>query len=380
MPNSRQICPRCVMDTSAPNIEIFEDGCNYCKEYDDRISELPFQQANNEEVLAELLNRIRSRGKGKKYDCVIGLSGGVDSTYLAWLVKNKYNLNPIAVHMDNGWNDELAVHNIEKTVRKLDLDLVTEVLTWKEFSSIQKAFLKASVADCEIPTDHAIYATLYKVARRFNVPTIIVGSNLVTERIMPLEWSRGHRDWKYISGIINKFSAVKPKSYPHTPFLRYLWNTRYSAVDRVPILSYINFDKTKAESLIKSELSWVAYGAKHYESLYTKFFQGYWLPTKFGYDKRRAHCSNLICAKQLTREQALKLLSEPAIGDAECEDLIEYVTEKFELSKDELLKWHAKKNMSFTDYPSTYNCTTYFIARAIYRYTLKPMLSAFGKI
>lgn len=377
--NAKHICKRCVMDDSALDFFLTASGCNYCDSYYQYQKNLPVNQGDASLLLDKKISEIRNKSQNLKYNCVIGLSGGVDSTYLAWLVKKQFGLRPLAVHVDNGWNDELAVHNIEKIVKTLSLDLITEVLDWKTFSSIQRAFLKASVPDCEIPTDHAIYSSLYKIARKMNIPTIIVGSNPSTEYIMPLVWSQGHRDWKYISSIAQNFENINTSKIPHTGFLKRLYNVKFSNISREQLFHYLQFDKKVAEECIKHEFNWEPYQYKHYESVYTKFFQGYWLPKKFGFDKRKAHLSNLICANQITRKEAIDILSEPAISPQDEIELINYICEKLDLNRKEFDELLENPNKSFYHYPSTYNCQTYFFIRHVYRYTVKPVLNFFGQ-
>jgi N-acetyl sugar amidotransferase len=366
------------MDSSAPDIVIEDDGCSYCKAYDRDVPLLPKFQPDASQRLDALIETIRKRGKGHRYDCVIGLSGGVDSSYVAYLCVKQFGLRTLAVHMDNGWNDELAVHNIEKIVRKLGLDLVTEVLDWKEFRALQLAFLKASTPDCEIPTDHAIISTLPRVARRLNVPTICFGTNRVTEYIMPPAWSQGHADWKYIKTVARRFSNRPLRSFPHTNLPTLLWQKWGSSVRPVDLLSYIHFDKVEVEKFICREFGWRPYGGKHYESIYTRFFQGYLLPAKFGYDKRRAHLSNLIVAGQLTRDAALRILQSPPLYEDEAAELLDYVADKFDISPEQLRDIIAQPPRRFEDYPSRYNCIEYRAVRMVYRCTLKPVLSALG--
>ena len=362
------------MDTTDPDIIIDNEGCSYCKRYHQIIPKLPKFQGNSHTILNRLVTDIKTAGKDKEYDCLIGVSGGVDSSYVAYYVKEVLKLRPLALHLDNGWNDELAVHNIEKILRKLNIDLWTEVLDWNEFKSLQMAFLKASVPDCEIPTDHAIVAALYNTAKKFNINYILVGNNLVTESIMPHAWSRGHSDWKYISSINKACGTDKLRSFPHYNFLTLWWRNKFSAIKKERILSYIDFDKSKASELLQKEFGWQPYLGKHYESVYTKFYQAYWLPEKFGYDKRKGHLSALICAGQVSREQALAELAKPALAANDVANMKEYVADKFEISVVELDAIFKQENRSFYDYPSHYHCWQYSFVRSVYRKILKPIV------
>lgn len=368
-------CPICVMDISDPDIAIGNDGCTYCKRYKQRIPQLPKFQDNAQEHLHRLVSKIKRAGLNKPYDCLIGVSGGVDSSYVAYYVKEVLQLRPLAVHLDNGWNDELAVHNIEKILGALKLDLWTEVIDWDEFRSLQMAFLKASVPDCDIPTDHAIVETLYKTAKKFGIKYILVGNNLVTESIMPHAWSRGHADWKYISSINKAHGIKKLTTFPHFGFFKNLYRSNLSSIKKERILSYIEFNKNTAAKLLEDKFNWQPYSGKHHESIFTKFYQAYWLLDKFGYDKRKGHLSALICAGQVTREEALKELSISPLSESDRESIKEYVADKFEITVDELDDIFERKNKSFFDYPSHYHCWQYYFLRSLYRKTLKSLLS-----
>lgn len=375
MSNQYQQCKYCVMDTTDPDIFFTDSGCMYCDRYKRLIPTLPKFQKNAKDLLQDLVSKIKSAGKNKQYDCLIGVSGGVDSSYVAYYVKEILGLRPLALHMDNGWNDELAVHNIEKILRKLDIDLWTEVLDWEEFKSLQLAFLHAGVPDCEIPTDHAILATLHNTAKKFDIKYILVGNNLVTESIMPHAWSQGHSDWMYISDINAKHGTNKIKSFPHITYLQNWWRSKFSSIKKERILSYIDFDKQEASELLQEKFAWQPYSGKHHESLYTKFYQAYWLPKKFGFDKRKGHLSALICAGQITRNLALTQLSIPSIDENESKMLKEFVAEKLDLPLCNLDAMLELPNRNFYQYSSYQNCWQYFFVRKLYRLTLKPILN-----
>lgn len=349
-----RICTRCVMDNSAdPNIHFDEEGvCNYCRTYDQVIAQYVKKGEAGRRELEQIVETIRREGQGKPYDCVIGLSGGVDSTYVAYLVK-ELGLRPIAVHLDNGWNTEIAVANIERCVTALGIDLITEVLEWDEFRDLQLAFLRSGTPDLEIPTDHAINATLYRTCLKYGVRFIINGSNFATEQMVPPTWSHGHGDWKYIRSIHQQFGTRPLKTYPHfTHFDLYYRFPKIKKLQSVLLLNYVEYDKFAAIELMKEKLGWVSYGGKHHESVYTRFYQGYILPTKFGADKRRPHLSCLINDGRISRDQALAELQQPALA----EDIIAtdrvFVTKKLMISEqefDDLMKAPPK---SFWDYPS----------------------------
>lgn len=333
-PQYRQ-CTITVMDNIAdPDIVFDENGvCNYYHDY--KVAEqhvLTGETGQNK--LLQLANKIKARGTGKKYDCLIGLSGGVDSTYVAYLVK-QLGLRPLAVHLDNGWNSELAVRNIENIITKLDIDLFTLVINWKEFKDIQLSYLKASVVDIEVVTDHAIFATMYKLAKQNSIGYIISGTNIVTEHIMPSGWLYKKMDFANLKDIHSHYGSVKLTTYPTFNFKKYVYYSALLRLSPISILNYVPYQKQEIKRFIMKELNWQDYGGKHYESLFTKFYQAYILPVKFKIDKRKAHLSTLICSGQITREKALQELELPLYKPEELNQDKEYVLKKLGLSNDE---------------------------------------------
>ena len=306
--------------------------------------------AEGRRYLAELVERIKREGRGRPYDCIIGVSGGVDSTYVAYIAK-QYDLRPLAVHMDNGWDSELAVKNIEETLKRLGIDLYTNVLDWEEFKDLQVAFLKASTPDSEIPSDHAIWAVLGDMAEKVKVRYMLSGFNVRTETHLPRAWSQGHFDWKYIYSVHKQFGKRKLKTFPHQSFFTYY--RRLLTLRRVDILNYLDYNKQEAMKILERELGWRYYGGKHYESIYTRFYQGYILPAKFGYDKRRSHLSSLICSGEITRETALQDLQNPAYAPSVQEEDREYVAKKLGLSDAEFDAIMRLPRKNFLDYPSS---------------------------
>ena len=250
-------CKQCVMDSIGnPEIVLDEHGiCNYCHEYREKEKIRLLKSPERENALKDLVARIKKSGEGKPYDCLIGVSGGVDSTFTANYVK-KLGLRPLAVHFDNGWNSELAVHNIQKVLEKLDIDLYTYVVNWNEFKDLQMSFLKASTPDGEIPTDHAILATLFQVAGKHNIKFIMSGNNFKTEGVMPRLWAYGHIDWEYIKGIHEKFGTKKLKTFPHFTLTKFLWYTLVKRVKMISILNYMDYDKDEAMRVLLEELNW----------------------------------------------------------------------------------------------------------------------------
>jgi N-acetyl sugar amidotransferase len=354
MAKKYQLCSRCVMDTSVSDILFDANGvCNYCSSAFNRIQKELFVGAEHQGKLAELIEQIKREGKGKPYDCIIGLSGGVDSSYVAYLTKRKFGLRPLAVHLDNGWNSELSVKNIEQLITKLDIDLYTHVIDWNEFRSVQKAFLTSSIANCEIPTDHAIVALLYRMAAKHRTRFIITGGNIATESIMPDIWMEDAKDLKLLKIINKTYGGGKIKTLPTMSYMQLAWNILIRKIRYVGILNYLDFDKNKAISILETELGWKRYEAKHFESIYTRFFQGYLLPTKFGIDKRRAHLASLIVSGQLSRDEALKSLLLPPLEPSVAAKDVEYVLSKLEITNDDFKNILATPIKYGRDYSNT---------------------------
>ncbi len=349
-----KICSRCVMDSTASEIVFDENGvCNFCHHYDSHLVHEVFSNKDGEERIHKLIAEIKERGKNRQYDCLIGISGGVDSSYVAYLVKKKFGLRVFAVHLDNGWNSELAVANVEQILKRLDIDLYTYVLDWKEFRDIQISFLKSGISNIEIPTDHAIWALLIKTAAKMKIPYIIAGNNVVTESIMPESWLYGSKDSKLIKAIHNKFGKVKMKTYPRLTTLDYVQYLLLRGIRWVPILNYIPYVKSDAKKLLIDELGWRDYGGKHYESIFTRFFHAYYLPNKFGYDLRKSYLSALICSGQISRNEALEELKNPPAKEEMLVNDKEYVMKKLGLSSEEFSTIMTAPNKTFKDYPNT---------------------------
>lgn len=364
-----QICARCVMDTSDADIVFDGNGvCNHCHKHDEEVKNKVLAGPLGEEKLKAIVESIKQKQKNNKYDCVIGVSGGVDSTYVAYKVK-ELGLRPLAVHLDNGWDSELAIKNIENICRKLEIDLHTVVLDWNEFRDLQIAFLKASTPDSEIPSDHAIVVSMLQTAKMISVDYILTGYNVRTETHLPAEWSQGHFDWGYIKNIHKQFGKVKLKTFPHLGLIDFI----FPPYDKkfINILNYIDYSKKEAMPILEKEIGWKYYGGKHYESIYTRWFQGYWLPKKFGYDKRRSHLSSLICAGEITRDGALEDLKQTTYSsELQIEDTA-YVLKKFDLTKeqlDEILNAPKKSYWDYEPYGRIYRTKLYRFLRKIYRF------------
>jgi N-acetyl sugar amidotransferase len=344
------------MDTVADtDVRFGADGlCHHCERYDRLLPSRVLTGDAGRRALDALVAQIKRDGKGREYDCIIGVSGGVDSTYVAYLVK-QHGLRALAVHLDNGWNSELAVKNIERVLNRLGIDLYTHVLDWEEFRDLQIAFLKASTPDGEIPTDHAIVTLLWREAVRRGIRYIVSGMNFATESISVPNWSYGHTDWRYIKDLHRRFGTVPLKSFPHVT-LAYLvlYLNLIRRVRTVSILNYLDYDKEQTMAFLQKDLGWEYYGGKHHESIYTRFYQGYVLPKKFGIDKRYGHLSDLIRAGQLTRAQALEEIRQPPYPeDVQAQD-VQYVCKKFSFTPEQFSAIMKAPIRSYRDYKNSF--------------------------
>jgi N-acetyl sugar amidotransferase len=331
-------CSNCVLNTlDDPNISFDDNGvCVYCNDYIAKIKSLGDQKFIDK-YLREKINEIKLFGKNKKYDCLLGISGGVDSSYMA-LLANEYGLRPLVIHLDNGWNTDIAVSNIKKICQKYNFELYTYVIDWVEFANLQKAYLRAGVVDIEILTDHAIYAILYKLAHKFKIKYVLSGFNYETEAIMPKGWTYSKRDFLNIKNIVEAHGdGVKFNTYPYINFWRALYYFWILKLETFEILNYVNYDKNEAKKRLINDLDWQDYGGKHHESDFTKFYQTYILPIKFGIDKRRAHLSNQICAGKIDKNTSVKILQSKPFGET-IEQEKDYILKKLRLSEVEFKK------------------------------------------
>jgi N-acetyl sugar amidotransferase len=347
-----QVCTQCVMDTTDVEIKFDDNGvCNHCHDYYNLFLKNPKSQEQKDKELKTYVTQIKKDGANKEYDCIAGISGGVDSTYVLHLLK-QHGLRPLVVHLDNGWNSEMATKNIENAVSTLGLDLYTRVLDWREFKELQVAYLRASVLDLEALSDHAIVSTLFQMANKYGIKHIIGGTNHVTEAILPQTWNyrAKNSDAVNLKDINNKFRKKPIKDFPIQNIYRWLFNIGIKKIKWFSILDYVVYDKAEAKRLITEQLGWRDYGGKHYESVITRFYQGYILPSKFNIDKRKAHLSTLINSGQITREYALaELQKEIMPADILRQDL-EYVPKKLGLSTQEfehIMKQVPKKHSDY---------------------------------
>jgi putative aminotransferase len=349
-----QICTRCIMDTSDPNI-IFDDSglCDYCVNFETVMKPAWFADKANSSKLDKMADEIRAAGKSKDFDCIIGLSGGLDSSYVAHVVTKVMGLRPLLLHVDAGWNTDQAVGNIEKLVDGLSIDLYTEVVDWEEMKDLQLAFFKAQIPDQDLPQDAAFFSGLYKFARRYGVKHIITGANHQTECCRePEEWG-GYPgiDTILFKDIVKKFGTRPLNRFPLVDILRYKLYYRYVLGMKVyKPLDLINYTKKQAEDTLQTLYGWQRFQHKHHESRFTRFYEDYWMPRKFGYHKRRAHFSSLIMTGEMTREAALDRLSRPELNEHFLSQEFDYVASKLGIATAELQAIFDGPNKTYRDY------------------------------
>jgi N-acetyl sugar amidotransferase len=342
------------MDTTDPNIVFNERGwCDYCNNFESTVLPNWHTDGQGERALKLLADRIREEGKGKDFDCIIGLSGGLDSSYVAYVVKEKMGLRPLLFHVDAGWNTDQAVSNIEKLVDGLGLDLYTEVINWEEMKDLQIAFLRSGIPDQDLPQDAAFFSSLYKFARQYKIKHIITGSNFSTECCRePEEWG-GYLgiDTLLFKDIHSRFGTRPLKTFPLKDILTYkLYYQKVLGMKVHHPLNLVPFVKKDAEDELEHLFGWQRFQHKHHESRFTRFYEDYWLPRKFGFEKRRAHFSSLILTGQMTREQALERISQPEMNKHFLQQEFEYVANKLDLTVDELQAIFDGENKTYRCY------------------------------
>jgi N-acetyl sugar amidotransferase len=346
------------MDTTDPDIRFDENGvCDHCHDYDKNVRPKWHVDEKGKRELSKIVKRIKSSGKGKEFDCLLGISGGVDSSYMLHVVVKEFGLRPLVFHVDGGWNSELAVHNINVMIDKLGLDLYTEVINWEEMKDFQLAFFKSGVPHLDIPQDHAFVATLYHFAEKYKIKYILNGGNFSTECVQyPMLWFYYGTDMSHINDIRRQFGTSEMKTYPFSSVFRHKIYLKYFKGVRVEKpLNYIPFIKSEAMATLEKEYGWKPYPQKHFESRFTKFYEGYWLPARFGFDTRKVQFSSLILTGQMTREEALERLSKPAYDPTKIEDEFNYIATKLGITVDELQKYFSMPKRFYWDYKNQRN-------------------------
>lgn len=348
-----QCCTRCVMDTTDPQISFDVDGiCNHCHEFDERARSEWFPNEEGRRRWEGMVRQIKANGEKQEYDCILGLSGGVDSSYLALKI-HEWGLRPLVMHVDAGWNSELAVANIEAIVKHCDYDLHTHVVDWEDMRDLQLAYLRAAVANQDVPQDHIFFASLYHFATDHHIRYILSGGNLATEGIFPSAWHGSAMDAINLRAIHARYGERKLVNYKTISFFDcYLWYPFIKKMRTVRPLNYMPYDKAAALMELEQTVGYKPYPRKHGESLFTKLFQNYYLPKKFGMDKRRPHLSSLIVSGQMMRSEALEKLAEPLYGPAELEIDIDYFCKKLRISRQEFDELMDAPVHHYTDYPN----------------------------
>lgn len=356
--NLIQVCTNCIMDSTDETIIFDEHGrCDYCANYYNNI--LPnWKNSEDDEVkILPVLEKIKEEGKNKDYDCIIGISGGLDSSYLVHLAVTKWGMRPLLYHVDAGWNSDVSTHNIRSLVDKLGLDLYTDVINWEEMKDLQRAFFKSQVPDIDTPQDLVFFSSLYNYCAKNKIKYILTGGNFSTECVRePLHWGAYYQtDMKYVNDIHSKFGTRELKTFPTCDIFKYKIQYRFvNGIRVVKPLDHTRFIKKEAEDLLEKEYGWQRYKHKHHESRFTRWFEAFWLREKFGFDKRKNHLSSLVLTGQMSREDALRRVSEPELPADELKSETEYVAKKLGFTMDELMGYFNGPNKTFQDYKNNY--------------------------
>ena len=351
-PGKYQQCKRCVMDTTDSAIEFDRNGyCNHCTGYFEKTAVVAYQEDENKKKLASLVEKMKISGRNSKYDCLLGISGGIDSCYAACIIK-KLGLRALIVHLDNGWDSDTSVKNIKHTIDKIGFDYESYVLNWEDFKDLQLSFLKASVPEIETPTDIAIPAALHKIASKHKIKFIISGGNLVTEGILPESWHYNAKDLTYLRSIHRQFGSGKLNKFPLFGYKQEIAFKYIHGIRTIYLLNYIPFSKKAAIKFLEENLDWKYYGGKHYESIYTRFVQSYILPEKFNIDYRKATFSTQICAGEITREAAMEDLNKLPYDPVKAELEKSYFCKKLGISLDEFERIMDTPVKTYRDYPN----------------------------
>jgi N-acetyl sugar amidotransferase len=348
-----QVCIRCVMDTTDIEISFDEQGvCNHCYKFDELTSKNWFPNEEGKKKLETIFDKIKQTGKKQEYDCIIGLSGGVDSSYLAIVMKD-YGLRPLTVHVDAGWNSEFAMHNIERIVKYCGYDLHTHVMNWQEIKDLQLAYLESGVANQDVVQDHAFFASIYHFAVKNNIKYFINGGNIATESVFPKSWHHNAMDAINLKAIHQRHGKQKLQQFRTINFIEYFFYYPFiKGLTTIRPLNFMSYHKGEALEYLKKKVGFKDYGSKHGESRFTKFFQNYYLPSKFNIDKRRAHFSSQILSGGLTRDQALQELLLPLYEKIELQEDKSYVAKKLGISAEELERFIHTKGRYYYEYPN----------------------------
>lgn len=349
-----QVCERCVMDTTDKNIVFNENGvCERCNTYESSILPIWNYGKGHDAELQKIVNDIKTTGKGKKYDCILGLSGGFDSTYMLHYAVSVLGLRPYVYHVDAGWDLPLAVDNIKRVCDKLRIELHNEVMDWEEMRQMQIAFFRTGLPCLDVPQDCAFIAKVDKFAKQIGVKYVLSGGNTSTEVVVnPKSWNENGgsaSDSRFVRDVLKQHCEIPIKHYTFTNVLkRKFWYPYVLGIKTVRLLDYTPYVKADAEALLVREYGYVPYGQKHFENLLTKFLEGYWLPTRFGYDIRKAQLSSLVLTKQMSREEALNKLKYPPCTEEDSKEMLSAVAKKLQISEEELMKYHDMPRCSRT--------------------------------
>ena len=348
-----QICVNCVMDTTDSQISFDAEGvCDHCRGFKQEVEPKWYPNEVGQQMFAKVVDKIKADGKGRDFDCILGMSGGLDSSYLLHKAVSEFGLRPLVFHVDGGWNTDIAVNNIQALIEGLGLDLYTEVINWNEMRDFQLAFFKSGVPHLDIPQDHAFIATLYNFAYKHNIKYILNGGNISTECVRnPLEWLYYGTDMRQLRDIRRRFGTVPMRTYPFSSVLRHKFFLRYvRGIEVVKPLDWMPYTKELARETLSSLYGWKPYPQKHFESRFTRFYEGYWLPERFGYDTRRVQFSSLILTGQMRREDALAQLAVPAYDPETIEHEFDYIARKLGISSDELRGYFTMPKKTYADY------------------------------
>jgi len=351
-PKKYQICTNCVMDTSDPGIVFDENGiCDHCKDFETNIKPNWNTGEEGRKYLEKCVAEIKRSGKGHDFDCLIGLSGGADSSYMLHVMVFEFGMRPLVFHVDGGWNSEISVNNINCLIEKLGLDLYTEVINWEEMRDFQLASFKSGLPNIDGPQDIAFIGVLYQYAHKHGIQYILNGGNIATECVLYPLCYYYYADMSLVKDVLAKHGTVKMLSYPFTsPFYRKIFLPYFRGVKMFKPLNYMPYNKKDAMDLLHKEYGWKYYAQKHFESRFTRFFEGYWLPTRFGFDVRRVQFSSLILTGQMTRDEALTELEKPPYDPATIEQEFNYIATKLGISADELHGYHEMPKKFYWDY------------------------------